>query len=89
VPEAATTPSLPRKRRPRKRPKVRPIGLDSHAAAAYVGVSRSLFLSLVSSGDVAPLPVRIGHRKVWNRLELKHWLASGAPHRNEWKGGIS
>jgi predicted DNA-binding transcriptional regulator AlpA len=46
-----------------------PRGLSREQAAAYVGVSPSLFDMLVKDGRM-PGPKRINSRTVWDRLEL-------------------
>jgi predicted DNA-binding transcriptional regulator AlpA len=46
-----------------------PRGLSREQAAAYVGVSASLFDMLVKDGRM-PGPKRINARAVWDRIEL-------------------
>ncbi len=46
-----------------------PRGLSREQAAAYVGVSPSLFDILVKDGRM-PAPKRINARSVWDRLQL-------------------
>jgi predicted DNA-binding transcriptional regulator AlpA len=46
-----------------------PRGLSREQAAAYVGVSPSLFDMLVKDGRM-PGPKRINARAVWDRIEL-------------------
>ena len=46
-----------------------PRGLSREQAAAYVGVSASLFDALVKDGRM-PAPKRINARTVWDRLQL-------------------
>ena len=46
-----------------------PRGLSREQAAAYVGISPSLFDSLVKDGRM-PAPKRINARTVWDRLQL-------------------
>ena len=46
-----------------------PRGLSREQAAAYVGVSPSLFDTLVKDGRM-PAPKRINARTVWDRLQL-------------------
>jgi len=46
-----------------------PRGLSREQAATYVGISPSLFDTLVKDGRM-PAPKRINSRTVWDRLEL-------------------
>lgn len=46
-----------------------PRGLSRAAAAAYVGISSTLFGQLVEAG-VFPAPKRLAGRCVWDRLSL-------------------
>src|SRR6478736_210041 len=46
-----------------------PRGLSREQAAAYVGISPSLFDALVKDGRM-PVPKRINSRTIWDRLQL-------------------
>jgi predicted DNA-binding transcriptional regulator AlpA len=46
-----------------------PRGLSRVQAAAYVGISPSIFDELVKDGRM-PKPIRINSRVVWDRLQL-------------------
>jgi predicted DNA-binding transcriptional regulator AlpA len=46
-----------------------PRGLSRVQAAAYIGVSPSLFDALVEDGRMPP-PIRINTRVIWDRLQL-------------------
>jgi hypothetical protein len=48
---------------------IEPRGLSRVRAAAYVGVSPSLFDEMVSDGRM-PSPKMINNRRVWDRREL-------------------
>jgi hypothetical protein len=52
-----------------------PRGLSREQAAAYVGVSASLFDILVKDGRM-PGPKRINSRTVWDRLQLDEAFAA-------------
>lgn len=68
-----------------------PRGLSRLESAAYVGVSGSLFDTMVKDGRM-PLPKRINARTVWDRLRLDVAFAAlpdgedseGAPRNDEW-----
>lgn len=46
-----------------------PRGLSREQAAAYIGVSPSLFDEMVEDGRM-PKPTRINSRTIWDRLKL-------------------
>lgn len=46
-----------------------PRGLNREQAAAYVGVSPSLFDEMVRDGRM-PKPARVNSRTIWDRLKL-------------------
>ena len=50
-------------------PSLAPRGLSRPEAAAYIGVSGSLFDAMVKDGRM-PLPKRINSRTVWDRQRL-------------------
>jgi predicted DNA-binding transcriptional regulator AlpA len=52
-----------------------PRGLSRVQAAAYVGVSPTLFDEMVGDGRM-PKPVRINGRTVWDRLKLDEAFAA-------------
>jgi predicted DNA-binding transcriptional regulator AlpA len=52
-----------------------PRGLSRVQAAAYVGVSATLFDELVDDGRM-PQPIRINSRVLWNRLQLDEAFAA-------------
>jgi predicted DNA-binding transcriptional regulator AlpA len=63
-----------------------PRGLSHEQAAAYVGVSVSLFDEMVKDGRM-PKPTRINSRTVWDRFKLDEAFARLAPEETipeEW-----
>ena len=54
---------------------VPPLGMSRTEAAAYIGVSTSLFDMMVRDGRM-PGPKRINARTVWNRLGLERAFAA-------------
>jgi predicted DNA-binding transcriptional regulator AlpA len=52
-----------------------PRGLSRVQAAAYVGVSASLFDEMVRDGRM-PQPIRINTRVLWDRLQLDEAFAA-------------
>ena len=69
-----------------------PRGLSREQAAAYVGVSPSLFDTLVKDGRM-PKPKRINSRTVWDRMKVDaafEMLADtdDVSADDEWKVGV-
>jgi excisionase family DNA binding protein len=62
-----------------------PLLLSADDAAALLGIGRSHFYGLHSSGRLGPMPVRLGKRSLWRRDELENWVASDCPSRQQWQ----
>ncbi len=66
-----------------------PRGLRAQLAAAYLGMSRSMFDAEVKAGNL-PKPIRtVGSIDVWDRRDLDAWLDARHPAGqtssiNEW-----
>ena len=59
--------------------------LSTEDAAKLIGVGRTHFYAMHSSGRLGPLPIRLGKRTLWNRAELEDWVSSGCPPRERWQ----
>ncbi len=69
-----------------------PRGLSRDQAAAYIGISPSLFDMLIKDGRM-PGPKRINSRVVWDRLKLDAAFSAladtdGASIGDEWKVAV-
>ena len=56
-------------------PNLAPRGLSRAQAAAYIGISTTLFDEMVGDGRM-PRPVRINSRVLWDRLQLDEAFAA-------------
>jgi predicted DNA-binding transcriptional regulator AlpA len=69
-----------------------PRGLSRMQAAAYIGVSPSLFDEMVKDGRM-PQPMRINARAVWDRVKLDEAFAAlsdgGSDGSNDPWGSVS
>lgn len=63
---------------------IEPLLLSAAEAAQLLGVGRTLFWSMHSSGRLGPLPTRLGRRTLWRRRELEDYVAAGCPARDKW-----
>lgn len=62
-----------------------PRGLSHEQAAAYIGVSVTLFTTMVDDGRM-PAAKRLNGRKVWDRLALDRAFAAIPDERGETDG---
>jgi len=62
-----------------------PLLLPAEQAAAMIGVGRSHFYAMHSSGRLGPMPVRLGKRSLWRRDEIQNWVAADCPARQRWQ----
>lgn len=44
--------------------------------AELLGVGESTFFRLVAKGEVGPAPIRLGSRRLYNRDEVRAWIAN-------------
>ena len=51
--------------------------LSASETALALGISRSAFYGLLSSGRI-PEPIRLGRRTLWSVAELRRWIQAGA-----------
>lgn len=58
--------------------------LSAENSAELLGIGRTLFYSMHSSGRLGPLPIRLGRRVLWERRELEAWVEAGCPKRDRW-----
>jgi len=63
---------------------------SSAEAATLLGISRSAFYSLLSSGRIGPVGIRFGRSVRWSLDELRAWLSAKdavtglLPTREQW-----
>lgn len=50
-----------------------------------LGIGKSLFFGLLSSGKVGPKKIMLGRRVLWNRKEIEKWAEAGCPAREQWQ----
>ena len=58
--------------------------VSADEGARLVGVGRTHFWAMHSSGRLGPLPVKLGRRTLWRRDELEAWVKRGCPGRVKW-----
>ena len=63
---------------------VEPLLIGAQDAAELLGMGRTCFYAMESSGRIGPLPIRFGRKVLWRRGELERWVESGCPPRARW-----
>lgn len=58
--------------------------IDAKEVAQLLGIGRSLFYEMHSSGRLGPLPIRLGRAVRWQRSEIQAWVNAGCPGRVKW-----
>jgi len=58
--------------------------LKSEDAAEVLGISRTHLYQLTATGEIGPRPIKLGKCSLWNSLELREWVSSGCPNREQW-----
>ena len=58
--------------------------LSAEESAKLLGIGRTLFYSMHSSGRLGPMPIKLGRRSLWNRKEIEEWAGLGCPARRQW-----
>jgi len=58
--------------------------LGAEQAASLLGIGERFFWAMHSSGELGPLPIRLGKRTLWSRFELTEWVQARCPRREQW-----
>ena len=58
--------------------------IDAKEAAAFLGISRTNWLTRYHAGQT-PDSVRLGRRVLWRVAELIAWVDAGCPPRHNWR----
>jgi len=61
-----------------------PLLVGAAEAAELLGIGRSLFYELNSTGQLGPKCIRFGRRRLWKFAELKSWVEANCPSRERW-----
>jgi predicted DNA-binding transcriptional regulator AlpA len=63
---------------------ISPLLVDAAAVGRLLGVSRRTVYSMQSTGELGPMALTVGGRKLWRTAELSTWVAAGCPRRDVW-----
>lgn len=60
------------------------LAVGAGEAAAMLGIGRTLFLQGDRTGEIGPVALRIGGRRLWSVEELAEWVRHSMPPRSRW-----
>lgn len=60
-----------------------PLLIDAKKAASLCGICESTWWNHHRAGR-CPKPIRLGHRTLWKRDEIRAWVAANCPPRSRW-----
>jgi predicted DNA-binding transcriptional regulator AlpA len=63
---------------------VAPLLLDAKAVAAMLSISRSMLYQISNTGELGPMSIKLGKRRLWRYDELAAWVRAGCPSRGAW-----
>jgi len=58
--------------------------LDARATGAVLSVSRTTIYSMNNTGELGPMPIKLGGRKLWRHAVILAWVRAGCPPRTKW-----
>lgn len=61
-----------------------PLLVDARRAAAMLGIGRTHFYAMLSSGGIGPMAHKLGRRSLFSVQELREWVNAGMPPRHKW-----
>lgn len=65
-------------------PKPEPLLVDAKQAALMLGIGRSHFYAMLSSGQIGPMAHKLGKRSLYSVKELDKWVDAAMPPRHKW-----
>ncbi|HPC96469.1 MAG TPA: helix-turn-helix domain-containing protein [Sedimentisphaerales bacterium] len=63
---------------------VAPLLLDAKAVATMLSISRATLYRMSNTGQLGPMPITLGRRKLWRHEEILAWVRAGCPPRGVW-----
>ena len=60
------------------------LAVDIATAAKMIGMSRSHFYTCDATGEIGPIPMRCGGKRLYSVAELSAWVNAGMPARGKW-----
>jgi predicted DNA-binding transcriptional regulator AlpA len=63
---------------------VTPVLVNAKALARMLGLSTSNVHKMNRTGELGPIPVKLGGRRLWRTEEISRWVMAGCPGRMKW-----
>ena len=63
---------------------IEPLLVGAVGAAKLVGVGKSLFYEMASTGRLGPMPIMFNSKKMYSVIELREWVLHKCPLREQW-----
>ena len=63
---------------------IEPLLVSLDEAARLLGIGRTTFYQLCSSGRIGPMAIKFGRRSLFRLDELREWVAADCPPRVKW-----
>jgi len=60
------------------------LAVDTATAAKMICMSRSHFYECDKTGEIGPIPMRCGGKRLYSVAELAAWVDAGMPARGRW-----
>ena len=64
--------------------KIEPLLVSIDEAARLLGIGKTTFYQLCSSGRIGPMAIKFGKRSLFRLDELREWVAADCPPRVKW-----
>lgn len=64
---------------------IEPLLVSLDEAARLLGIGKTTFYQLCSSGRIGPMAIKFGRRSLFRLDELREWVASDCPPRHKWQ----
>jgi len=74
----------PNKKKRKVPPRVTPLLLNIKAMAVALSPSPATLYRMSSAGELGPMPIKFGKRRLWRYEELAAWVRAGCPRRELW-----
>jgi predicted DNA-binding transcriptional regulator AlpA len=63
---------------------VNPLLLSAEETARFIGIGERFLWGMHNTGELGPLPIKLGKRTLWSRFELESWVRARCPRRDVW-----